>query len=311
MNSYTLLWTNQTWDTKSQEKNGLISYVGGKEEHPLKGIKAGDEIFVVKVKANRLFVGGRMIAQGSPVGIVEAQRLLPGVALIDKNIYVVAQPDFLDKFRPNVSLGEEEVRSLEVIIQGEVQHKTFTATTFQQDFRNTQRISEASAQVFRKLLSISPTSTASDASALDVALVDAENQDNLEDQRALRSIKSRRGQPEFRSKLLAAYEGKCCFTGCDVIEILEAAHIRSHSEETDYSHSNGLLLRADIHTLFDLNMIAVDELRRIKVSPNLKGSEYWRLDGQPIRLPAKLSESPSFHALGFRAKQLIGSSLRR
>ena len=75
--------------------------------------------------------------------------------------------------------------------------------------------------------------------------------------RTLREIVQRRGQPKFRYDLIAAYGGKCAVTGCDVLQALEAAHISPYLGEQSNHVSNGLLLRADIHTLFDLNLFAI------------------------------------------------------
>jgi hypothetical protein len=95
------------------------------------------------------------------------------------------------------------------------------------------------------------------------------------DEITFQAIKTRRGQPEFRKALLLAYDGKCCITGSRVESVLEAAHIVPHTEETNYSVSNGLLLRADVHTLYDLNQVGVDSSGKVFVSENLKKSEYW------------------------------------
>lgn len=131
-----------------------------------------------------------------------------------------------------------------------------------------------------------------------------EKSGQVEDEIQLRAIMSRRGQPEFRQKLLMAYEGKCCITGCDVKDVLEAAHIKSHAEEQDYSTTNGLLLRTDIHTLFDLHLIGIDQFDRIRVSKSLKKSDYEKLDGQRIRLPASLADRPSYIELSKRLEKL-------
>jgi hypothetical protein len=93
----------------------------------------------------------------------------------------------------------------------------------------------------------------------------------------VREIKTRRGQDDFRKNLLTAYDGRCCVTKYNVESVLEAAHIIPHSEETNYSISNGLLLRADIHTLYDLNQIGIDENGTVFVSEQLRESEYWSL----------------------------------
>lgn len=85
-------------------------------------------------------------------------------------------------------------------------------------------------------------------------------QANNKDEReiALRAIKLRRGQQDFRKKLLERYDKTCVITGCKIIDILEAAHIRPYRGKNDNNPSNGLLLRADIHTLFDLNLVAIE-----------------------------------------------------
>jgi len=82
----------------------------------------------------------------------------------------------------------------------------------------------------------------------------------LTDQRERRmaEVVQRRGQGAFRAKLMEAYEGRCAITGCDAREALEAAHIARYSGAASNDPRNGLLLRADLHNLFDLGLIAVD-----------------------------------------------------
>ncbi len=101
---------------------------------------------------------------------------------------------------------------------------------------------------------------------------------------AMAQIKIRRGQPRFRQKLLKLYENTCIVTGCRIPELLEAAHILPHSEKNDYSLSNGLLLRADIHTLFDLGMIAIDPVSlELKMNEKLlETKEYVELNNIDI-----------------------------
>ncbi|WP_372719368.1 HNH endonuclease [Novipirellula sp.] len=80
-----------------------------------------------------------------------------------------------------------------------------------------------------------------------------------EDERELirQQIKQRRGQQKFRKMLLQRYGSRCQITGCTISHILEAAHIRPYRGPKDNHPDNGLLLRADIHTLFDLDMIGI------------------------------------------------------
>ena len=73
-----------------------------------------------------------------------------------------------------------------------------------------------------------------------------------------RQIRVRRGQQKFRDKLRVRYKGQCPVTGCKILALLEAAHISPYRGEKDNPSENGLLLRADIHTLFDLNLLGIE-----------------------------------------------------
>jgi hypothetical protein len=112
-----------------------------------------------------------------------------------------------------------------------------------------------------------------------------------------RAIKIRRGQAKFREDLLAAYRRTCAVTGCRIVDLLEAAHIRPHAEEPNYSVTNGLLLRGDIHTLFDLGLLTVDTRRRVRLAPALLSSEYKIYDGKELKHPEYPSNMPSIEAL--------------
>ncbi len=72
-----------------------------------------------------------------------------------------------------------------------------------------------------------------------------------------RHIKQRRGQKKFRDQLLLS-NPVCAVTGCGLTDILEAAHIDAYRNASHNHISNGLLLRSDIHTLFDLNLLAIN-----------------------------------------------------
>jgi hypothetical protein len=116
-----------------------------------------------------------------------------------------------------------------------------------------------------------------------------------------RAIKTRRGQPRFRRNLLDAYRKSCAITGSRVVELLEAAHIVPHSLMTDYSTRNGLLLRTDIHTLFDLNLLSVDERCVVHVSRTLSNTDYWQYHGKRLKtIPDRSEDQPSAMALGRR-----------
>lgn len=120
-------------------------------------------------------------------------------------------------------------------------------------------------------------------------------------QRAMRAIAARRGQPAFRKSLLDAYGGRCAVTGCDFAPVLEAAHIQPYRGKHTNHVCNGLLLRGDVHTLFDLGLIGIDpETYEVRLSSQLAGSDYWSFNGRRIALPADRACWPDKTALAAR-----------
>ena len=107
---------------------------------------------------------------------------------------------------------------------------------------------------------------------------------------AMRSIRLRRGQRDFRDALIARYNGRCAISGCSVLGVLEAAHLRAYRGPGDNHASNGLLLRSDLHTLFDLDLLGIDPATcTVVLSKILKGSEYEKFGGAAL---AFASEKP-------------------
>ena len=97
--------------------------------------------------------------------------------------------------------------------------------------------------------------------------------------------KARRNQSQFRLNMMELYDSACAISGVSIGEVLEAAHILRHSE-TGVNHTgNGLLLRVDLHRLFDANLIAVNpESLKIWISRLLKGTKtYQELSGRKLR----------------------------
>jgi predicted restriction endonuclease len=108
----------------------------------------------------------------------------------------------------------------------------------------------------------------------------------------------RQGQRKFRRELLEAYEKKCAVSGCTIEVTLEAAHITPYRGSKTNGVSNGLLLRGDIHTLFDLGLLTIDaETHRVRISSALADSDYATLDKKKIYLPKKTNSRPSSTAL--------------
>jgi hypothetical protein len=126
-----------------------------------------------------------------------------------------------------------------------------------------------------------------------------------ERERAMRAICIRRGQPAFRAALLAVYGGRCAVTGCDVEDVLEAAHISPYSGPSSDHVCNGLLLRADIHTLFDCGLLAFDpETRQVVLADRLKRSDYAHLASQALREPSDPAHRPIALCLAQRLRTM-------
>lgn len=121
--------------------------------------------------------------------------------------------------------------------------------------------------------------------------------------RILRSIAQRRGQKRFREDLIAAYQGRCAISGSAVRDVLEAAHIYPYRGADTNKVDNGLLLRADLHTLFDCGLIAVDvSTMTVLVSPRLQESEYTAFHGSRLRPPQIPTQVPSEEALNLHRR---------
>ena len=125
--------------------------------------------------------------------------------------------------------------------------------------------------------------------------------------RVMTSIVSRRGQQRFRAALLEAYDGVCAMTGSTDAEVLEAAHIVPYKGEHTNAVQNGLLLRADVHTLFDLGHLWVVG-GKIGVADHLLDDCYRSLAGKPLREPVDAKSAPSREALELHAKKATGKS---
>jgi len=118
--------------------------------------------------------------------------------------------------------------------------------------------------------------------------------------RIIASVVQRQGQPAFRRALIKAYGGRCAVTDCDIEEALEAAHIVPYQGSETNHVKNGLLLRSDVHTLFDLGLISIDSgSMTLVIGSGLLESSYKKLAGRRIRLPHSPQEQPSKAALEY------------
>ncbi|MBD2338043.1 HNH endonuclease [Calothrix sp. FACHB-156] len=118
-----------------------------------------------------------------------------------------------------------------------------------------------------------------------------------------RQIKERRGQSKFRESLRQRYGDQCMITGLKLLDILEAAHISPYRSKDDNHPDNGLLLRADLHTLFDLNLLGINpESLEVKFHPKVLKAGYQKLDGRKLICS---EYKPSQPALVSRWKQFL------
>jgi hypothetical protein len=118
--------------------------------------------------------------------------------------------------------------------------------------------------------------------------------------RVLQEIAQRRGQRQFREKLLKAYVGRCAISRFDCVPALEAAHILPYRSDGTNHVTNGILLRSDLHTLFDLRKIAIavhDGKWTALLTNDLRQTSYRRFNGAELWLPANASLRPNLEAI--------------
>ncbi|PIE53426.1 restriction endonuclease [Candidatus Fermentibacteria bacterium] len=115
-------------------------------------------------------------------------------------------------------------------------------------------------------------------------------------------VKPRLGQGGFRVLVTDSYQRRCAFSGEKTLPALDAAHIKPYTIGHDHSVSNGILLRKDIHALFDRGYITVSPDYRIEVSRRIKeefenGRDYYKFHGTEMRLPVTQDKKPDRNAL--------------
>jgi putative restriction endonuclease len=107
----------------------------------------------------------------------------------------------------------------------------------------------------------------------------------------------RLGQQSFKAVVLDSYHRRCAISGTHIPPVLQAAHIRPVARGGEHRLDNGLLLRSDIHTLFDRGYLGVDPQHRLLVSPRLRadfsnGNQFCAKAGQVIDLPTRRADRP-------------------
>jgi putative restriction endonuclease len=115
-------------------------------------------------------------------------------------------------------------------------------------------------------------------------------------------IRPRLGQGGFRILVTDSYRRRCAVTGERTLPALDAAHIRPFADGGAHEASNGILLRRDIHSLFDAGYVTVTPAMRFEVSGRIReefenGRDYYGLHGREIELPDDLIRRPEPAAL--------------
>ncbi len=154
-----------------------------------------------------------------------------------------------------------------------VSGKTYSNTSFE------------GAKILNKIASLNPSSAAFESDRLKFEGFAEQS----EKYGAAQSIRQRLRQTDFRLKIISCYDASCAITGTRIPQILEAAHIIPFSGEGVHSFENGILLRSDIHRLFDDGLIWIDDEYKVVISSVLleenAHEDYAALNGKKIFLP--------------------------
>jgi putative restriction endonuclease len=123
-------------------------------------------------------------------------------------------------------------------------------------------------------------------------------------------IQPRLGQGAFRLAVTDAYNRRCAISGGKVLPALDAAHIRAFAAGGAHEVRNGLLLRRDIHSLFDAGYVTFDENLRMVVSDRVRtefnnGEEYRRLHGSTLLIPKNQQAQPDKAALEWHRSEVF------
>jgi predicted restriction endonuclease len=124
------------------------------------------------------------------------------------------------------------------------------------------------------------------------------------DMRIARFTKSitRQGQQIFREKLFRIYGTNCMLSGCKINEAIEASHINPYRGKNDNHARNGLLLRRDLHAIFDANLLGIHpDTMKVSLHPSIENSEYKLFNGKQINIE-RTGYYPSKEALKIRWK---------
>ena len=119
-------------------------------------------------------------------------------------------------------------------------------------------------------------------------------------------VHQRLGQGAFRMMVTDKYQRRCAVTQEKVLPVLEAAHIRPVNDGGVHRIDNGLLLRSDVHVLFDRGYVTATPDYRFRVSRRLRddfdnGEYYYQFEGAALWLPRRTEDRPGLEFLEWHA----------
>lgn len=258
---------------------------GVKRKHVYENVRDGDSVFIIQKtkKSSSYELCGLYLVVGH---------------YYDKNSEnpYRFQLELVQGGKPWIKLDEKKLSSELKLIKGDSRWSNFKRHFCRQGISFLKPLESYVVDVLQNLLPCVPELTGEDASVFEPIDVDRRKLTH-------RQIKERRGQAKFRRGLLERYGAKCMVSNSETLDVLEAAHISWYRGEEDNHLDNGLILRADIHTLFDLNLIGImPETLEICVKDSIF-SEYGCYHGSKIAFNPKYS--PSKAALEMRYQEFL------
>jgi hypothetical protein len=128
--------------------------------------------------------------------------------------------------------------------------------------------------------------------------------DNLNDRIEV-NLRRRRGQNKLRENLFVVYGAACCLSGCQIRAMLHAAHLIPHAESGVNLTTNALLLRADLHDLFDSHLLGIHPSSLVvHLHPEIDDDYYQAFSGQSIKSRVD-NKSPDYNALEKRWEKFL------
>ena len=175
---------------------------------------------------------------------------------------------------------------------GEIYSKLITSTNqFHNDFK-------VISSIYRDVSSNKEALQKIENDELPSNIFDINNVRDERKNRRLTTTRGRIGQQNFRINVLSAYKYRCCVTGTDLMEAIEANHIHPYIGQDSNHVQNGVPLRADIHKLWTKGLLGINDKYKIILSDKVKNSEsYKEFHGQSIALPTNSKYHPNKEAL--------------